>query len=253
MVSGDKSKFIPFSTSGEGQGMWRMYSESDLLMLSALQHLVFCERQCCLIHIEQAWAENRFTAEGRILHERVHEQETESRGDLLIVRGLKLRSLALGLSGVADVVEFHRIESGGIRLPHRRGLWLPFPVEYKRGKPKKDSCDEVQLCGQAMCLEEMTGASIENGALYYGSLKKRHEVVFSEALRKETCDLAARLHALIESGITPPAVYEKKCDSCSLFDVCLPEVGKKKNVARYIEKMILSPLSISGEGAGGEA
>jgi CRISPR-associated exonuclease Cas4 len=214
-----------------------MYSESDLLLLSALQHLAFCERQCCLIHIEQAWAENRFTAEGRILHERVHGQETESRGDVLIVRGLKLRSLLLGLSGVADIVEFHRSDSDGIALQGKKGLWQPFPVEYKRGKPKKDSCDEVQLCAQAMCLEEMLGADIENGALYYGAQHKRHEVEMGDGLRMETMSLAKRLHALIAAGKTPPPVHEKKCESCSMSDICMPQSGKM-DVEKYMEEMM---------------
>jgi CRISPR-associated exonuclease Cas4 len=216
-----------------------MYSESDLLMLSALQHLAFCERQCCLIHLEQAWSENRLTAEGRILHERVHEQEAESRGNVLIVRGLKLRSLRLGLSGVADVVEFHKVEEGaGICLPGKRGFWRVYPVEYKRGKPKKDGSDEIQLCGQAFCLEEMTGAKIETGALYYGSQHKRNEVVFSEALRDKTDAMAKRLHELFEAAVTPGAVYEKKCDNCSLFDVCMPEAGGGKSVEKYLNEDI---------------
>jgi CRISPR-associated exonuclease Cas4 len=231
-----------------------LYGESDLLSLSALQHLAFCERQCCLIHIEQAWAENRLTAEGRLLHERVHGQEAESRGDVLIVRGLKLRSLKLGLSGVADVVEFHRAESGnGIKLPGKKGLWRPFPVEYKRGKPKSGSCDEVQLCAQAICLEEMLNCQIENGALYYGAQHKRHEVAFDAALREETWRMAARLHDLMEKGITPPAVYEKRCEQCSLVDVCMPEAGRK-SVAKYLEDCLTPlPLSASGEGGGGAA
>ena len=215
-----------------------MYSESDLLMLSALQHLAFCERQCCLIHIEQAWEENRFTAEGRILHERVHEQESESRGDVYIARGLKLRSLRLGLSGIADVVEFHRVETGGIALPGKKGLWLPFPVEYKRGKPKKKSCDEVQLCGQAICLEEMLGCRIERGALYYGSQHKRQDVVLGTVLREETERMAARLHELIAAGKTPVAVYEKKCDNCSLVELCMPKAGGKKDVLRYLKEAL---------------
>jgi CRISPR-associated exonuclease Cas4 len=172
----------------------------------------------------------------RLLHERVHGQEAESRGDVLIVRGLKLRSLALGLTGVADVVEFHRVEKGGVKLPGKKGLWQPFPVEYKRGKPKKDSCDEVQLCGQAMCLEEMLGAKIENGALYYGAQHKRHEVVFGDALRKETGSIASRLHVLIDAGKTPPAVYEKKCDNCSLLEVCMPEAGRG-SVGKYLDEL----------------
>jgi CRISPR-associated exonuclease Cas4 len=213
-----------------------MYSESDFLMLSALQHLAFCERQCALIHIEQAWSENRFTAEGRILHERVHGQETESRGGVLIVRGLKLRTLNLGLSGVADVVEFHRVESGGVALPGRRGLWLPFPVEYKRGKPKQNQCDEIQLCGQAICLEEMLGVPIPNGALYYGSQHKRCDVDFTEALRARTAQLANRLHELVGAGKTPPAEYGKKCEQCSLANECLPTAGEK-SVKEYCDAM----------------
>jgi CRISPR-associated exonuclease Cas4 len=214
-----------------------MYSESDLLMLSALQHLAFCERQCCLIHIEQAWAENRLTAEGRILHERVHEQESESRGDVYIVRGLKLRSLTLGLSGVADVVEFHQAQTGGVELAGKRGRWTPFPVEYKRGKPKSDRCDEVQLCGQAICLEEMLCVPIERGALYYGSQHKRYDVVFNEPLRSETEKAASRLHDLIRAGVTPPAHYEKKCDRCSLVDICVPDAGKK-SVEKYLKEIM---------------
>jgi CRISPR-associated exonuclease Cas4 len=217
-----------------------MFSESDLLPLSAMQHLVFCERQCCLIHIEQAWAENRLTAEGRLMHERVHGQESESRGDTVIVRGLKLRSLALGLSGVADVVEFHKVDKG-ISLPGKRGLWRPFPVEYKRGKPKKDRCDEVQLCGQAVCLEEMLKAKIDSGALYYGAQHRRHEVAFDNSLREETARIAERLHALIGAGVTPPARYEKKCERCSLIDICVPEAGKRKDVGRYLEEVLTSP------------
>ena len=214
-----------------------MYSESDLISISALPHLVYCERRCALVHIEQVWAENRFTAEGRILHERVHGQEAESRGDVLIVRGLKLHSLKLGLSGVADVVEFHRAESdNGIKLPGKKGLWRPFPVEYKRGKPKSGSCDEVQLCAQAICLEEMLNCHIENGSLYYGSQRKRHEVAFGAALREETERTAVRLHGLIAGGVTPPAVYEKRCEQCSLVDVCMPNAGKY-SVEKYMAEL----------------
>lgn len=213
-----------------------MFPESDLRPLSALQHLAYCERQCCLIHIEQAWSENRLTAEGRILHEHVHEQESESRGDFYIVRGLKLRSLEYGLSGMADVVEFHRIESCGVSLPGKRGLWRPFPVEYKRGKPKADRCDEIQLCAQAFCLEEMLETVIRAGALYYGSQRRRVDVAFDESLRKTTRDTASRLHALLSAGVTPEPVHGKRCRNCSLVEICMPETGKQRgNVAAYIE------------------
>ncbi len=203
-----------------------MYTEDDLLPLSALQHLIFCERQCALIHIEQAWSENLFTVEGRIMHAHVHEEGSESRGSTRIEHGVPLRSLRLGLIGKADVVEFH----------HRvDGSWQPFPVEYKRGKPKKDSSDKVQLCAQAMCLEEMMNIEVPEGALFYGKNRRRSEVIFDDALRKETEETAARLHELIASGRTPRPVYTKKCDTCSLAALCLPKtVGKRNPVQRYL-------------------
>jgi len=207
-----------------------VYSEDDLLPLSALQHLMFCERQCALIHLEGVWDENRLTAEGRILHEKVHEGGDETRGDVRIARGLRLRSLRLGITGQADVVEFHRQADGS---------WQPFPVEYKRGRPKPDTCDEVQLCAQAFCLEEMLGAQIPEGAIFYGQPRRRHGAVFSAELRHQTEASAARLHDLLDSGLTPRAVYEKKCDNCSLKLSCLPEVaGRGKSAKRYLGQML---------------
>lgn len=202
------------------------YTEDDLVPISALQHIVFCERQCALIHVEQAWEENRLTAEGRILHERVHEQEGESRAGVRIERGLPLRSLRLGLSGVADVVEFHPREGDG---------WQPFPVEYKRGKPKADRSDAVQLCAQAMCLEEMMGVEIPRGALFYGQIRHRHEASFDEELRHETEETARRVHDLLAAGETPAAVLGKRCKQCSLVETCLPKpLGRKRDIARYL-------------------
>ena len=148
-----------------------MYSEDDLLPLSALQHLYFCERQCALIHVEQVWLENRFTAEGRIMHERVDTGKSEMRGGVRTSFAVSLRSLRLGLVGKADVVEFHRRQS-----PDGRSAWQPFPVEYKRGRPKKDNCDKIQLCAQALCLEEMLNLRIECGALFYGKTRRRQDV-----------------------------------------------------------------------------
>jgi CRISPR-associated exonuclease Cas4 len=207
------------------------YSEDDFVMISALQHYVFCERQCALIHLEQVWLESGLTAEGRILHEKVHEQEGETRAGVRIERGLPLRSLRLGLVGVADVVEFHGLPDGG---------WQPYPVEYKRGKPKPDHCDEVQLCAQAMCLEEMMGLDVPEGALFYGKIRRRHEVVFDTNLRRETEDTAQRVHELIASGITPRATYEKKCKQCSLLSVCLPKsLGRNRNIQRYLSGAIV--------------
>ena len=207
-----------------------MYSEDDLVPLSALQHLVFCERQCALIHIEQLWDENRFTAEGRIMHERVHEVGAESRGNVRIARGVALRSLRLGLIGKADVVEFHRIEGG---------KWRPFPVEHKLGKPKPDDCDKVQLCAQALCLEEMLGVEVPAGAIFYGRTRHRLDVEFDDALREETEKAAGQVHDLIRSGSTPKPVYTKKCKSCSLIDHCLPQViQKKRSVLGYLTQAL---------------
>ena len=206
------------------------YSQDNLIAISTLQHYVFCPRQCALIHIEQAWTENRFTAEGRLMHERAHDGSSERRGDVRIERGLVIRSLCLGLSGIADVVEFHRRSDG---------LWMPFPVEYKRGKPKADDCDRVQLCAQAMCLEEMLNVAIPNGALFYGKTRRRLDVELDERLRQKTEEAAQAVRGLLESGKTPEPAYSKKCDSCSLLAQCLPKtMGKRRSVKHYIARML---------------
>jgi CRISPR-associated exonuclease Cas4 len=203
-----------------------MYSESDFIMLSALQHYMFCPRQCALIHIEQVWEENRHTAEGRVMHERVDSSEKTMRDGVRIERTLPIRSQRLGISGQADVVEFH---------PDGR----VFPVEYKRGKPKKDRSDEVQVCAQAMCLEEMLDVHIDEGALFYGKHRRRHPVIFAEDLRRLTEETALKIHELFAKGATPPPEYSKKCDSCSLFDICMPKAcGKRQPVKRYLENML---------------
>lgn len=213
-----------------------MYTEDDLLPLSALQHLLFCKRQCALIHIEQMWSENLFTAEGRIMHERVHVADRESRGDVRIEFGMSVRSLRLGLIGKADVVEFHRKPAS---QNTGSAEWVPFPVEYKRGKPKADNCDKVQLCAQALCLEEMLDVEIPCGALFYGKKRRRTDVVFDAALRQQTEDAAMRLHELIASGQTPKPVYTPKCDSCSLMQICLPKtIERKRSVKRYLSGAI---------------
>ncbi len=204
------------------------YAEDDLFQLSGLQHLLFCERQCALIHIEQLWAENRLTAEGRILHDRADSGESEWRGEVRVEFGMPIRSLMLGLSGRADVVEFQR-------PAEPRAPWQPLPVEYKRGKPKPDHSDLVQLCAQAMCLEEMMGVEVPAGAMFYGKPRRRLEVVFDATLRDETTRAAARLHELIRGGKTPVARYEKKCESCSLMSICMPKVtGSTKSVGKYL-------------------
>jgi CRISPR-associated exonuclease Cas4 len=202
------------------------FNEDDFLQLSALQHYVFCKRQCALIHIEQVWTENLLTAEGRIMHDKADTAEKESRGDIRIEYGVPLRSFRLGLIGKADVVEFHK----------QSNRWIPFPVEYKRGKPKADDCDKVQLCAQAICLEEMLSIAVENGALFYGRTHRRMDVVFDDKLRHETEDAAKKVRALIDSGMTPKAEYSKKCLKCSLYTLCMPKISRK--VSDYLMKAV---------------
>ena len=212
------------------------HTEDDLLPLSGLQHLVFCERQCALIHVEQLWEENVLTAEGRIIHERVHDADRESRGEMRVEYGMPLRSLRLGLIAKADVVEFHREPDSDEK---EAATWRPFPVEYKRGKPKKDDSDKVQLCAQAMCLEEMLDVTIRAGAIFYGKTRRRQDVVFDSDLRKQTEQAAARFHELVESGHTPRPVYAKKCDSCSMYHLCLPKtVEKNRSTTRYLANAV---------------
>ncbi len=210
-----------------------MFSEDELLPISALQHLLFCERQCALIHLEQQWAENRLTIEGQHLHRRAHERKTERRDGVHIVRGLAVRSLRYGLVGQTDVVEFTPLDDaararadrggGGLKVVSV-GNWQANPVEYKRGKPKKDDSDRVQLTAQALCLEEMLDTTIAAGALFYGRTRRRSDVVFDAKMRDTTTATARRLHELIASRRTPPARREPKCDNCSLLSLCLPDV-----------------------------
>lgn len=210
------------------------YTEDDLLPLSGLQHLAYCPRQFALIHIEQVWEENLYTTEGQMMHRRADGGRSESRGSLHIARSLRLRSLRLGISGIADVVEFHR-ETEGVHLPGREGCWQPFPVEYKRGRPKKDDMDEVQLCAQALCLEEMLEVEIPEGALFYGKARRRKAVSFTPSLCQRVEHLCKQMHELYAAGITPAAEPGPKCDHCSLKPRCLPEsAASRKGVSGYL-------------------
>jgi CRISPR-associated exonuclease Cas4 len=211
-----------------------MYSEDDLLPLSALQHLAFCERQWGLIHLEQQWSENRLTAEGRQMHERAHEGEDELRDGVRICRSLRLRSLRLGIAGAADVVEFR---------PSSGGRPQPYPIEYKHGRPKPGPWDEVQLCAQALCLEEMTQSSVPEGAIFYGQPRRRSVVLFDTELRAETERLCARLHELQSAGETPPPAPAPHCEKCSLKDACLPKPINRRSAARYNARVVASILA----------
>ena len=218
-----------------------MFTEDQLIPISALQHWVFCPRQCGLIHLEQVWVENRLTAEGRTLHDRVHESDTENRPGVRIVRGLRLVSYALGLVGQADVVEF-RHSDVGIVLPGTSGFWQACPVEYKRGKPKKNDSDKIQLCAQAICLEEMLQTKIHAGAFFYGKPRRRTDVEFDARLRDKTSQTVAVLHELFESRKTPAVRYGKKCDSCSLYSQCMPKTtGLNKKIDLYLSKAFELP------------
>ena len=203
--------------------------EDELIPISALQHTLYCPRQCALIHIERQWSENRLTAEGRVLHERADAGAPESRKGLRIERSVGLRSLRLGVSGVADVVEMHE---GG----------RPYPVEYKRGRPKAHRADEVQLCAQAMCLEEMVGSPVPEGALFYGRTRRRKVVAFDPVLRALTTRTAADTRRMLAMNHTPAPEFEaRKCNACSLKEACQPESPRRAGaVDRWLKRAIES-------------
>jgi CRISPR-associated exonuclease Cas4 len=204
--------------------------ESDLIPLSALQHYLFCARQCALIHVEQQWSENRFTAEGRVAHERVNDQRGEIRRKVRTVTAMAIRSFALGVSGIADAIELH---------PDGKG-WRPYPVEHKRGRPKAHRADEVQLCAQAIALEEMFGTHVPEGALFYGETRRRSVVAMDGELRALTLRIATETRAMLAAGATPAPVYEaRRCESCSLFDACRPKsLDHPRSASRWLERMV---------------
>jgi CRISPR-associated exonuclease Cas4 len=212
------------------------FSEEDLLPLSALQHLLFCERQCALIHLEQQWEENRLTALGRIEHERVDDGYREFRRGRRQLSGLRIRSLELGLSGRLDVLELDLIDRNGPENALAFGLkgeWSFYPVEFKHGSPKEGDCDRVQLCAQALCLEEMMSIRIEEASLFYRKLRRREEVILDARLREITVEAAARLHRLISAEVTPPPEYLAHCRVCSLAELCLPKRLDRKRFHHY--------------------
>ncbi|MDR2212573.1 MAG: CRISPR-associated protein Cas4 [Pseudomonadales bacterium] len=199
--------------------------------ISALQHYLYCPRQCALIHVEQLWAESRHTAEGRLLHEGADKPRMERRRGVRTVTGMPLADAALGITGIADVVEFHQMEDGE----------RVYPVEYKRGRPKAHLADEVQLCAQCLCLESMLHTRIPEGALFYGETRRRVTVVFDEALRQLTIETIEAARAMLESSITPPAVYvPKRCDACSLIDLCQPRLlQRKESVSTWLARQLV--------------
>lgn len=214
------------------------YCEEDYLQLSGLQHFAFCRRQWALIHLEQQWHENLRTVEGDLFHLRAHnEQQRERRGNVLILRALPIASHQLGLSGNCDVVEFHA-DPKGILLCGETGLWVPFPIEYKRGSPKANQVDELQLCAQAICLEEMLCCSIPKGALFYGETRRRKEVLFTDELRQQVRSMTEEMHLLYHRGHTPKVKPSKSCNACSLKEICLPLLLRGKNAASYLHRAV---------------
>jgi CRISPR-associated exonuclease Cas4 len=225
------------------------YRPDELLPLSGIQHFVFCRRQWALIHIECQWQENALTSEGRILHKRVDDPFfTETRKGTITTRSLPVASYRLGLSGVCDVVEFTAVDATAVdptafpecvRLPGREGFYQPAPVEYKRGKEKRDACDEAQLCAQAICLEEMLSVTIPRGYLYYGQTRHRVEVELTAELRQLVQKMSDEMHAYFKRGYSPRVKKSKACRSCSLVDICLP--GLQENIlpaSQYIRRQI---------------
>ncbi len=215
-----------------------MYDDVECLPLSGIQHFAFCPRQFALIHVEGLWKENALTFDGRTMHERADDPFFfESRGTVLITRSVPLISRALGLQGVADVVEFRKCSEGGVALEGREGRWQPSPIEYKRGQPKTDDRDVVQVGAQAMCLEEMLGVIVSEGALFYGRIRRREAVAIDGVLRSRVADLARRMHEVFDSGLTPPPVKSKACKSCSIAELCLPGVCVRKTTRAYLRAM----------------
>lgn len=212
-----------------------IYGDEDLLQLSGLQHFTVCRRQWALIHLEQLWQENWRTTEGKLLHSRAHDAALrERRGDTLIIRGLAVVSHTLGISGQCDVVEFRK-DLSGISLHNEAGLWLPYPVEYKRGSPKENLADRLQLCAQAMCLEEMLCCTVPEGALFYGETRRRSVVLIDEALRRTVYEMLEEMHQLYRRGHTPKVKSSKACQACSLKELCLPMLLKRDTSARYLK------------------
>ncbi len=215
-----------------------MYREEEYLMLSGIQHFAFCRRQWALIHIEQQWEENLRTVDGSIMHERVHDAGfREKRGDVITVRAMAVSSPRLGISGECDAVELRK-SPGGITLFGMEGTYNITPVEYKRGEPKENDCDAVQLAAQALCLEEMLCCEIPFGYLYYGETRHRTKVLFDDVLRQRTEKLIAEMHMLYKRRHTPKVKRTRACNACSLKHICLPVLGKTKAASAYVKEML---------------
>ena len=214
------------------------YAEDDYLMISGIQHFRFCKRQWALIHIEQQWAENEHTVIGELMHKKAHDPYlTEKRRDTIIARALPVASREMGVTGECDVVEFHKTKDG-ISIAGREGNYSVVPVEYKRGKPKTDDSDILQVAAQALCLEEMLCCVIPYGYIYYGETRRRTKVEFTDEVREKVTSSFREMHKYYDQRYTPKVKTGKKCNACSLKDICLPVLNKKKTVSGYINEVI---------------
>jgi len=215
-----------------------LYKEEDFLQLSGIQHFAYCRRQWALAYIELQWNENVRTVEGKLLHEQAHDPAyNEKRGDVIVSRGMPIRSSSLGVSGECDVVEFHKSDEG-VPIIGREGVYLIVPIEYKRGEPKTNDVDKLQLAAQAMCLEEMFCCKVPFGYLYYGGTRHRNMVEFSPELRQKVKDCFAEMHELYDRRYTPMVKRNKGCNACSLKDICLPVLNPAKSSKKYIEEAL---------------
>ncbi len=222
------------------------YEEDEMLMLSGIQHYMFCPRQWALIHIEQQWAENRLTIEGNILHKNVDNPlYRQKNGDIITLRSLHIASKELGLYGITDAVELISSDTKEDAITHNRynGYWRPYPIEYKRGHHKPDERDEVQLAAQAMCLEEMYNIRIPYGALYYHEVKHREVIAISDSLRERTKQCAEQMHKIFQTGIIPKVVKKHHCRNCSLKDICMPEMADCTKVATYLNRTLYEDIT----------
>ena len=212
-----------------------MTMDEEFLMISGIQHFIFCRRQWALIHVEQLWNDNLRTVEGEIIHEKCHDESfVETRKDLLTCRGMRIFSKRLNVSGQTDVVEFKRSKNG-VNLFGHEGLWQPCPIEYKRGKPKEDLSDILQLCTQVICLEEMLFCDIAEGYLFYHEVHRREKVIVTKELRQQVFAIFEEMNSYYSRGYTPKAKYSKKCRNCSLKDLCLPKMSKHRSVSTYYQ------------------
>lgn len=223
-----------------------MYTEDEMLMLSGIQHFMFCPRQWALIHIEQQWEENKLTVEGQILHKNVDNPfYRQKNGNVVTLRSLQVSSKVLGLYGITDAVELIPVDSPEDAITHNRykGFWKPYPVEYKRGHCKPDERDEVQLAAQAMCLEEMYNISIPYGAIYYNEEKHREIIDISDTLKNITKQCAEVMHKIFKSGILPQAIYAHHCLNCSLKNICLPEINNCMQATTYLKQNLYEDIT----------